>query len=95
MSDSLSFATSLFSSIQFDSLFTIFLILCIVNVNVRFVHTKVSGLLFTIGGFVCGVMSVPFDHFKFAHGAIGLLVFIIGLLQALNGALYVFILFIT
>ncbi len=46
-----------------------------------------SGLLFTIGGFICGVMSVPFDHFKFGHGAIGLVVFLIGLLQVLNGAL--------
>lgn len=48
---------------------------------------QVIGLLFTIGGFVCGVMSVPFDHFEFVHGGIGLAVFIAGLLQALNGAL--------
>ena len=48
---------------------------------------QVSGLLFTIAGFICGVMSVPFDHFKFAHGSIGLLVFLIGLLQVINGAL--------
>jgi hypothetical protein len=47
----------------------------------------VVGLLFSIGGFICGVMSVPSDHFKFGHGAIGLLVFLIGLLQALNGVL--------
>ena len=38
-------------------------------------------------GFICGVMSVPFDHFKFAYGAIGLLVFLIGLLQICNGLL--------
>lgn len=50
-------------------------------------HVKVIGLLFTIGGFICGVMSVPFDHFEFVHGGIGLAVFIAGLLQALNGAL--------
>ena len=48
---------------------------------------KVVGLLFSIGGFICGVMSVPSDHFKFGHGAIGLVVFLIGLLQALNGVL--------
>ncbi|KAK3711397.1 hypothetical protein QZH41_013506, partial [Actinostola sp. cb2023] len=46
---------------------------------------QVSGLLFAIAGFVCAVMSVPFDHFKFAHGAIGLDVMIVGLLQPLNG----------
>ncbi|KXJ05884.1 Cytochrome b561 and DOMON domain-containing protein [Exaiptasia diaphana] len=30
-------------------------------------------------------MSVPFDHFKFAHGAIGLDIMIVGVMQPLNG----------
>ena len=50
-------------------------------------YIQISGVLFTLAGFICGVMSVPFDHFKFAHGAIGLLVFLIGLLQICNGLL--------
>ena len=48
---------------------------------------QISGVLFTCGGFICGVMSVPFDHFKFAHGGLGLLIFLIGILQIVNGLL--------
>ena len=49
--------------------------------------SQVSGLLVSIGGFVCAIMSVPFDHFMFVHGTIGLLVMFVGLLQPLNAFL--------
>lgn len=45
---------------------------------------QVLGLLFTVGGLVCAVESVRFDDFKFAHGALGLFIMIVGLLQPLN-----------
>ncbi|XP_031558496.1 cytochrome b561 and DOMON domain-containing protein At3g07570-like [Actinia tenebrosa] len=45
---------------------------------------QVVGLLFTIAGLACGIVSVPFGHLKFAHSIIGLVVMIVGLLQPLN-----------
>ena len=45
---------------------------------------QISGLLFAIGGFICGVKSVRFDDFKFAHGGLGLFIMIVGLLQPFN-----------
>ncbi|XP_028399643.1 uncharacterized protein LOC114523035 isoform X2 [Dendronephthya gigantea] len=45
---------------------------------------QVSGLIVSIFGFAFAVVSVPFSHFMFAHGGIGLLIMIIGLLQPLN-----------
>lgn len=45
---------------------------------------QVSGLLLALAGFICAIMSVPFDHFKFAHGGLGLVIMIIGLTQPLN-----------
>ena len=40
-----------------------------------------------LGGFICAIISVPFDHFKFAHGGLGLVIMIIGLTQPLNAFL--------
>ena len=48
---------------------------------------QISGLLFAIGGFICAVMSVGFDHFKFAHGGLGLVIMILGILQPLNAVI--------
>ena len=45
---------------------------------------QVSGLAFALAGFICGVRSVRFDHFKFAHGGLGLFIMIIGLQQPFN-----------
>lgn len=35
-------------------------------------------------GFVLGIVSVQFDHFKFAHGAIGIIVMLLGISQPFN-----------
>ena len=48
---------------------------------------QVSGLIFAFGGLICAIVSVPFDHFKFAHGGLGLAIMIIGLTQPLNALL--------
>ncbi|XP_013403073.1 actin-fragmin kinase isoform X2 [Lingula anatina] len=43
-----------------------------------------TGLFFALAGFICAIVSVRFDHFSFAHGIIGLIIMILGLLQPLN-----------
>lgn len=45
---------------------------------------QVSGLVLSFIGFVLGIVSVQFDHFKFAHGAIGILVMLLGTSQPFN-----------
>ena len=52
-----------------------------------FLLWQVSGLLVSIAGFICAIVSVPFDHLKFAHGGIGLAIMIAGLLQPINAFL--------
>ena len=48
---------------------------------------QMSGLLVAIAGFICAVVSVPFGHFKFAHGALGLDIMLIGVFQPINAFL--------
>ncbi|KAK2155789.1 hypothetical protein LSH36_231g02018 [Paralvinella palmiformis] len=48
---------------------------------------QIFGLLVGVAGFICGVLSVLNDHFKFVHGIVGLTTTIIGLLQPLNACL--------
>jgi hypothetical protein len=50
-------------------------------------YFQVSGLIVSLIGFAFAVVSVPFDHFMFAHGGLGLVIMIIGLLQPLNAFL--------
>lgn len=45
---------------------------------------QVSGLVLSFIGFVLGIVSVQFDHFKFAHGAIGIIVMLLGVSQPFN-----------
>ncbi|XP_078331514.1 uncharacterized protein LOC111130385 [Crassostrea virginica] len=45
---------------------------------------QVSGLVLSLVGLVTGIVSVQFDHFKFAHGAIGIVVMLLGLSQPFN-----------
>lgn len=45
---------------------------------------QVSGLVLSFIGFVLGIVSVQFDHFKFAHGAIGIIVMLLGTSQPFN-----------
>lgn len=45
---------------------------------------QVSGLILSFLGFVLGIVSVQFDHFKFAHGAIGIIVMLLGISQPFN-----------
>ncbi|XP_058949636.2 uncharacterized protein [Pocillopora verrucosa] len=47
---------------------------------------QVTGLVLTIAGLICAFISVPFDHLKFAHGALGIIIMIIGVGQPLNAA---------
>ncbi|XP_064603060.1 uncharacterized protein LOC135468627 [Liolophura sinensis] len=52
-------------------------------------HTtvQISGLCCSIAGFVFAVFSVQFDHFRFTHGILGLIVMILGILQPINAVL--------
>ncbi|XP_062605462.1 uncharacterized protein LOC134267258 [Saccostrea cucullata] len=45
---------------------------------------QVTGQLCSIAGFIMAVFSVQFQHFGFAHGIIGLVVVILGILQPIN-----------
>ncbi len=45
---------------------------------------QVSGLVLALAGFICAIVSVPFDHLKFAHGGLGVAIMIIGVTQPLN-----------
>ena len=46
--------------------------------------SQVFGLIVVIGGFVCAILSVQFDHFKFTHAILGAVVMVLGLQQPLN-----------
>lgn len=54
------------------------------NVKKHLFILQVSGLLLAIAGFICAIISVPFDHLKFAHGGLGVVIMIIGVTQPLN-----------
>uniref|UniRef100_A0A8W8NHS3 Cytochrome b561 domain-containing protein n=1 Tax=Magallana gigas TaxID=29159 RepID=A0A8W8NHS3_MAGGI len=41
-------------------------------------------MFFSFIGFVLGIVSFQFDHFKLAHGAIGLIVMLLGISQPFN-----------
>ncbi|XP_062595774.1 uncharacterized protein LOC134257148 [Saccostrea cucullata] len=45
---------------------------------------QVSGLVLSVIGLVMGIVAVQFDHFKFAHGAIGIIIMLLGLSQPFN-----------
>ena len=48
---------------------------------------QVTGLVLAFLGLVCAAVSVPFGHLNFAHGGLGFVIMIIGLLQPLNAHL--------
>ena len=48
---------------------------------------QVTGLVLAFLGLVCAAVSVPFGHLNFAHGALGFIIMVIGLLQPLNAYL--------
>lgn len=48
---------------------------------------QISGLCCSIAGFVFAVFSVQFDHFRFTHGILGLIIMILGILQPINAVL--------
>ncbi|KAK3103739.1 hypothetical protein FSP39_021480 [Pinctada imbricata] len=48
------------------------------------VSLQIIGLLCGVVGFIMAVLSVQFSHFGFAHGIIGLVITILGILQPLN-----------
>ena len=48
---------------------------------------QVTGLIVAFLGFIFAIVSVPFDHFMFAHGGLGLFIMILGLFQPLNAFL--------
>ncbi|KAI0213071.1 hypothetical protein LSAT2_001940 [Lamellibrachia satsuma] len=54
--------------------------------NHKGVHVviQIIGVCLAIAGFVLGVLSVEGAHFKFVHGIIGLVVFLLTLLQPMN-----------
>lgn len=45
---------------------------------------QVTGLVLAFLGLVCAAVSVPFGHLNFAHGGLGFVIMVIGLLQPLN-----------
>ena len=58
------------------------------NAHILFcIFFQATGLILAFLGFICAIVSVPFDHFKFAHGGLGLVIMIIGLGQPLNAFL--------
>ena len=48
---------------------------------------QVTGLVLAFLGLVCAAVSVPFGHLNFAHGGLGFVIMVIGLLQPLNAHL--------
>ncbi|ESO95345.1 hypothetical protein LOTGIDRAFT_232041 [Lottia gigantea] len=45
---------------------------------------QIFGLCCAIAGLVMGILSVPFDHLKFPHSIIGVVVMVLGILQPIN-----------
>src|SRR5690606_27551325 len=45
---------------------------------------QMVGLLFAVIGFAFGIASVQSKHFSFAHGALGLIIMILGISQPIN-----------
>lgn len=52
-----------------------------------FVALQIIGQICSIAGFIMAVLSVQSRHFGFAHGILGLVVVILGLLQPINAVL--------
>ncbi|ESO97513.1 hypothetical protein LOTGIDRAFT_152604 [Lottia gigantea] len=48
---------------------------------------QVVGLVLSICGLAFAIVSVPFDHLKFPHAIIGIIVMILGILQPINAAI--------
>ena len=57
------------------------------QVSITFSSFQIFGLLISIAGFVCAILSVQFGHFMFAHAIIGLVIMVLGVFQPINALL--------